>query len=118
MHWIRTLIFLFFSGLSLTLFSQPYPCDGRLILSAVNSNTTTFTITFAPFRSIFYSPMSSYLGERFDAVGFNPLDNYIYGVQEHTNSIVRLHINGTYEVVGSVPQVDTMPTKDIMTKRI
>ena len=108
MHWIRTLIFLFFSGLSLTLFSQPYPCDGRLILSAVNSNTTTFTITFAPFRSIFYSPMSSYLGERFDAVGFNPLDNYIYGVQEHTNSIVRLHINGTYEVVGSVPQVDTL----------
>ncbi len=108
MRWIRTIFLLCFSGLTLGAFSQPYPCDGRLILSAVNSNTTTFNITFAPFRSIFYAPMSSYLGERFDAVGFNPLDNFIYGVKENTNSIVRLHINGTHEVIGSVPQVDTL----------
>ena len=110
MNSIRvTSLSLFFTCLTLVGISQPYPCDGRLILSAVNTNTATFNITFARFRSIYYSQMASYLGERFDAVGFNPKDNYIYGFQEASNSFVRLHINGSYDVIGSVPQaVDSL----------
>ncbi len=89
-------------------FSQPFRCDGRLILSAVTGNTTTYNVIFAPFGAVYYSSFASFLDEKFDAVGFNPRDNYIYGVREHSNSIARLRANGTYELIGTVPLVDSL----------
>lgn len=103
-----SLLYLFFSFLHITAFSQTFPCEGRLILSAANSNTTVYSINFGGFGSVFYSALPVYIGERFDAIGFNPKDNYIYGVQENTNSVVRLKANGTYEIIGSVAQVSTL----------
>ncbi len=109
MSWIRIVIsLLFITCFSNTGFSQPFRCDGRLILSAVTGNTTTYNVIFAPFGAVYYSPFASFLDEKFDAVGFNPKDNYIYGVHKESNSIARLRANGTYELIGVVPQVDTL----------
>ena len=89
-------------------FAQTFPCDGRLILSTKRNNTSIFRIGFGPFGAIYYNPVTVYLNEGFDALGFNPKDNYIYGVQENTNSIVRLYSNSSYELVGSLPFVSTL----------
>ncbi len=106
---VRTaIIFIFLTCQFLPLSGQPFQCDGRLILSAVTESTTNFNINFVPFGAVNYSQISAYLGEKFDAVGFNPADNYIYGVKENSNQIARLRADWTYEVVGSVPQVDTL----------
>lgn len=95
-----------FSFLYFTVNSQTFPCDGRLMLSAVSSNTTVYSISFGGFGAVFYSGFPVYIGESFDAVGFNPKDNYIYGFQASTQSIVRLRSNGSYEVLGTVPQLN------------
>ncbi len=109
MLFFRTiLIFIVLTCQFLPVSGQPFQCDGRLILSAVTGNTTTYSINFVPFGGINYSQISVYLGEKFDAVGFNPADNYIYGVKENSNQIVRLRADWTYEEVGSVPLVDTL----------
>lgn len=108
LYFKTTLFLLFFSCLYQPIFSQPFRCDGRLILSAVTENTTTYNVIFAPFGAVFYSPFASFQGENFDAIGFNPIDNYIYGVKENTNSIVRLRADGSHEVIGTAPQVDIL----------
>ncbi len=109
MSYLRTtLIIIFLSCLCQHVSGQPFRCDGRLILSAVTGNTTTYNVIFAPFGAVFYSPFASFLGESFNAVGFNPADNYIYGVKENTNSIVRLRADGSHLVVGTVDQVETL----------
>jgi hypothetical protein len=98
-----SLLSFLFSFFYVAVFSQTFTCNGRLILSAVSSNTTVYSISFGGFGAVYYSGFPVYIGGSFDAVGFNPKDNYIYGVQGSTNSIVRLRANGSYEVLGSVP---------------
>ena len=99
------LFFLFF-GLYNPVLSQPFNCDGRLILASVTGFTNIQTINFGSFGVPNYSFNSSYSGERFDAIGFNPKDNFIYGFQESSNSFVRLHSNNSYDVIGSLPNLD------------
>ena len=47
---------------------------------------------------------------RFDALGFNSVDNYIYGTQLNSNAIVRLKQNNRFDTVGFVNIVDTLKT--------
>ena len=109
MFWMRVSILSLLFSLFISLaFAQTFPCDGRLILSTKRNNTSLFRIGFGPFGLIYYNPVTVYLNEGFDALGFNPKDNYIYAVQENTNSIVRLRSNGTYEVIGAAPLVSTL----------
>ena len=55
------------------------------------------------------SPFISYPG-RFDALGFNSKDNYIYGAQLNSNNIVRLKLNNRFDTVGVVTIVDSLKT--------
>jgi len=91
-----------FIGLYNSVLSQPFTCDGRLILATVTTVTNTQRINFGSFGIPSYGSISSYLGERFDAVGFNPKDNFIYGFRASSNSFVRLHSNGSFDILGSL----------------
>ena len=101
-----TLVLFVWIGLCCSLHSQTFRCDGRLILI---TNGQSFSqvrfITFAPFV-ISYGPVATYIGERFQGLGFNPKDNYIYGVRESTNTVVRLRSDGTFETLGPVPSLN------------
>ncbi|MEM1215346.1 MAG: hypothetical protein AAGJ82_06665, partial [Bacteroidota bacterium] len=92
-----------------TATGQTYKCDGRLVMSA---NTTaamrTFTVDFGPFFTIGYLPVSTHFGEDFNAIGFNPGDNFLYGVRKNTNSVVQLRSDGSFAVVGTVPIVSEL----------
>ncbi len=108
MYWTRGIfIQILFFSLWGTLSGQPFPCDGRLILAAVQNNTSTYNITFGPFGAVYYEPITVFLDEQFDALGFNPKDNFIYGVQSTTNAIARLQSEGSYELLSSENQVST-----------
>lgn len=65
-------------------------------------------ITFGTFGTVFYTPLTSYSGIHFDGVGYNPVDNYLYGVEVNTNQIVRLKSDGSAERIGSVDQVEVL----------
>ncbi|MEL7247073.1 MAG: T9SS type B sorting domain-containing protein [Bacteroidota bacterium] len=101
------LVLLLGVGLCSPLWSQTFRCTGQPILGINNPNFMQIhTIGFAPFFIVSYTPTAFYLGEGFDALGFNPKDNYIYAVREGTNTIVRLRSDNTFETLGPVPGVD------------
>ncbi|MCB0638352.1 MAG: hypothetical protein KDC54_17100, partial [Lewinella sp.] len=91
------------------VWSQPFKCDGRLMLGTRKPESTRVNvIDFAPFFVISYTAIATFPEEGFDGLGFNPKDNYIYAVREHTNTIVRLRSDGSFVAVGSVPFVDQL----------
>ena len=109
MLWTRIAIFMLcLTCLSLSGYSQPFACDGRLILSTATSSTTNNNINFGSFGNILFSPNAVYFEEQFDAIGFNTMDNYIYGVKVDTDSIVRLKVDGSHEVIGAAAGTDTL----------
>ena len=92
-----------------SLWSQTFKCDGRLILGTNNQDFTNIhTIGFAPFFVISYNPIATFNDNGFDALGFNPRDNYIYATHQNTNNIVRLRSDGTFETLGAVDLVDQL----------
>ena len=103
-------ILLFVLFCCLPAFSQTFPCDGNLLLSTNSSGgfTTIYKVEFGPFGVIFYHPINQYSGGNFNALGFNPRDNYIYAVKANSNQIVRLKGNSTFEILGEVPDLDVL----------
>ncbi len=95
--------------MSTDLRAQRFSCDGQLLIGSNDGTSTTIMgPIYIPFAAPFLSPISRYLNGRFDALGFNSKDNFIYGVEENSNSIVRLKKDNTFERIGSVPLVDTL----------
>jgi hypothetical protein len=90
-------------GFVSTMAGQRFPCDGQLLIGANDGvSTTMFRPLYIPFSPPFLSPFAKYQNGSFDALGFNSKDNYIYGVQENTNTIVKLKRNNSFEIVGTV----------------
>ena len=78
--------------LTTTSNAQPFPCNGRTLLSSNQGAAPTiiYSVFFGPFNSTSFNLIASYRDGAYDALGFNPLDNYIYAVKQHTNEIYRL----------------------------
>jgi len=92
-----------------SLCAQRFACDGQLLIATNDGITTTIQRPiYIPFNPPFLSPFVRYINGSFDGLGFNSLDNYIYGVQDDSNAIIRLKSDGTYDTVGVVDMVDTL----------
>lgn len=99
----------FLLSMTNSLLSQRFPCIGnQLIASYDGSSTKIFNPITIMFSPPFLSPIAGYSNVEFDALGFNPADNFIYAVQKNTNAIVRLKSNNTYDTVGIVSLVDEL----------
>ena len=108
---IRTLLLLFVLCISSSagVKAQRFQCDGQLLIGTSDGVSTTISRPRAvPFSLPFLSPLSIYVDGNFDALGFNPADNYIYGVEQNTNTIVRLRRDNTFERLGQVGIVDEL----------
>jgi len=103
----RCYLLLFISFLSATLYCQPFSCNGDLLISLDQTATSyqTQKVSFGPFGSIFFYPIKSFSGGHFEAIGFNPMDNYLYGAKQNSNEIVRLKADESFETIGQVPFV-------------
>lgn len=110
MHPIRIiLIGLLLSIGQLSLSSQSFRCDGSLFFST-NSGaglTTLNEVTLVPF-GVSFGQVKQYPGGNFNALGFNPEDNFIYAVKANSNEIVRLKADNSFEVIGEVPILDQL----------
>ncbi len=94
---------------TLTLVAQKrFACDGQLLIATNDGkNTSIHQVTFIPFAQPFLSILANYKGS-FDALGFNPKDNYVYSVEQNTNTIVRHSLYNTVERIGNVTITDTL----------
>ncbi|MFT4535018.1 MAG: putative repeat protein (TIGR01451 family) [Saprospiraceae bacterium] len=92
-----------------TLSGQRFSCDGQLLIATYDGVSTRISRPVSiPFNPPFLSPFVKYTNQSFDALGFNAKDNYIYGVQQNSNVIVKLKKNSSFEIVGAVSIVDTL----------
>ena len=96
--------------LSDALWSQKFSCNGSMLLSfnQGGSPNNLADIALGPFGTVIYSQINIFDGGQFDAVGYNPIDNYIYGVSVNTNRIMRIMSDGSYEVAGEVEDIDIL----------
>lgn len=107
---ILLVLSLMVSGTS--ILGQTFPCKGDLYFST-NSNagrTNINRIFFIPFTGLAFSRDKFYTGGDFNAMGFNPRDNYIYAARINSNEIIRLKSDHTFEVVGQVSELDKLTT--------
>ncbi len=91
-------------------YSQSFRCDGGLLISTHQGYAPTRIqrVYFGPFGVITYGAMATYPDGRYDGLGFNPQDNYIYAVREGTNDIYQLRADGTTELMTSFSELDTL----------
>lgn len=91
-------------------YSQTFPCDGRILLSYNQGSAPSYTyrVAFGSFGLIYYNQYQIFPTGNFNAMGFNPKDNFIYAVEVNTNNIIRIKADGTYEKIGEVPFVDVL----------
>ena len=107
---IAFLIYCMVVSTSINSSAQTFPCDGGILLSSNQGATPTilYKVFFGPFNTIGYSVIASYRDGAYDALGFNPLDNYIYAVKQESNEIYRLRADGSTELLGAVGITDTL----------
>jgi len=87
---------------------QRFACDGQLLIATNDGkNTSIHQVKFIPFVPPFLSILANYQGN-FDALGFNPKDNYVYSVEQNTNTIVRHSLYNSIERIGNVSITDTL----------
>lgn len=76
----------------------PFGCDSKLYLSQSN---TLYEVSTAsnPFT---YPAIGSAYTSNYNSIALNPVDGFIYGTVDNTNTIVRIGKNGNYVSLGAV----------------
>ncbi|MEL6389636.1 MAG: gliding motility-associated C-terminal domain-containing protein [Bacteroidota bacterium] len=89
--------------------AQSFPCDGKILFGASTgtNRTTIYEVIFGPFGTLTFAPRYRYQRAEFNGLGFNPLDNHIYGTVMATGEIARLSSDGTYEIIGQITEVES-----------
>ena len=87
---------------------KKFECTGDILISTSDGTATLISRPiYIPFVKPFLSTLGRFAGN-FDALGFNAKDNFIYSVEQNTNTIVRLSSDNTFERIGKVSIVDTL----------
>ncbi|MGH1432825.1 MAG: DUF6923 family protein [Lewinella sp.] len=90
-----------------SLIGQPHQCTNQFFISLYQSNNPSFTRFYeveatedqVNFNTVFNA------NAWINAIGFNRLDHYIYGVRRNTGDIIRIAANGQVTTVGTEPVV-------------
>lgn len=77
-----------------------FNCDSKMYL-AQNPNTALYNIDSStnPFT---YPMIGSLAGYQYNAIGFNPTDNFIYGIKTFSNNLLRIDANGLITDLGAI----------------
>ena len=77
-----------------------FNCDSKMYL-AQNPNTALYNIDSStnPFT---YPMIGSSAGYQYNAIGFNPTDNFIYGMKTLSNDLLRIDANGLITDLGAI----------------
>lgn len=87
----------------------PFTCDSKLYVSkevaagvttGLTEMATGTALTFAPAIGTAYNP-------QYNALGYNPVNNLMYGIIAGTRQLVMIGANGTYRNLGNVASLPT-----------
>jgi len=77
-----------------------FPCTGSFFLSQYDNSTPPTTLyDVVVDTNITFSQLTIYNLE-INAIGFNPNDNYIYGIDQNTLNVIRMFSDGTFQDLG------------------
>ncbi|MGL4449752.1 MAG: SdrD B-like domain-containing protein [Sarcina sp.] len=88
-----------------TIILKPFICDSsayRVAVTSENTNSSFFQINLVTGLSV---PIKSDLGAEINAIGFNPIDNLIYGIEVGTSNLYVLDSLGNSVNYGSIPNL-------------
>ncbi len=77
-----------------------FPCTNTLLLTQYVGNappTTLYDVVVD--NTVTFSPLLVY-GYEINSIAFNPFDHFIYGVEQNTNTIIRMFNDGTSQDLG------------------
>ncbi|RPD91178.1 DUF11 domain-containing protein, partial [Aureibaculum marinum] len=84
--------------------ANPFPCDNSIYLSQGDVSTPTTLYDYVsstnPFTVNAIGTNSH--GIEYNAIGFNPIDGFIYGIQGDSTNLVRVDSDGTTVNLGSI----------------
>ncbi len=79
-------------------YSQPFSCGGDfyMVLANAGGNSQLYNVLIDPLtEEVIFDPISTGgAGERLNAIGYRPTDNYIYGINPSTFELNRIGANG------------------------
>lgn len=86
--------------------AQPvFECNSKMLLTQYNSGPpTTINEVLVSGGVVNFTPFVSHTVVH-NAAGYNRLDNYIYSIRPSTRTVFRLHSDGTFLNMGSIPSL-------------
>ncbi len=92
-----------FIGINTLASGQRFSCNGQILIASFDGQSTTiYRPVYIPFNPPFLSPLVRYPNVYIDAIGFNSVDNYLYGIKQNTREVVRLKRDNTFDILGPV----------------
>ncbi|MBU2946848.1 DUF6923 family protein [Zobellia uliginosa] len=82
----------------------PFTCDESLYLSQHEAGTATIFYDLESSTNPFTVSQlgSNSHGIQYNAMGYNPLDNFIYGIEENSNNLIQIAADGTVIRAGAI----------------
>lgn len=103
---LRQIFFVFISYLALqnaAFAQQVFNCDGSSFISVISSGQTSFYELTLSDIGLSQSPISIDFDASINAIGFNPKDSLIYGIDTETNQLYKVWADGLVEGLQYIP---------------
>lgn len=98
----RTTFFIFFILAEMTLSAQVFPCDQRAYFTQVTSSNSNASLSNQDIYNIQVNSqlVTDDLGTAITALGYNTLDQYLYGFNNYDKHVYRIFSDGSMQDMG------------------
>lgn len=84
-----------------TYFNNPFACNENMYMSQ-NNPTQLNTVNTTNLTNLQFSPLGANSGMNFNAIGYNAIDNHIYGIKNNTGELIKFGADGSFINLGTV----------------
>ncbi|MCD1117374.1 DUF11 domain-containing protein [Chryseobacterium turcicum] len=84
-----------------TYFSNPFACNENMYLSQ-NNPTQLNLVNTTNLANLQFSPVGANSAINFNAIGYNAIDNHIYGIKNNTGELIKFGADGSFINLGTV----------------
>ncbi|MCM2555280.1 DUF11 domain-containing protein [Chryseobacterium sp. Ch-15] len=89
-----------------TYFNNPFACNENMYMSQ-NNPTQLNTVNTTTLTNLQFSPLGANSGMNFNAIGYNAIDNHIYGIKNNTGELIKFGADGSFVNLGTVSGLPT-----------
>lgn len=82
-------------------FNNPFACNENMYMSQ-NNPTQLNTVNTTTLTNLQFSPLGANSGMNFNAIGYNVIDNHIYGIKNNTGELIKFGADGSFVNLGTV----------------